>query len=46
MTCPRCRRQVSDTDPGRKAHRQSCVAIPEHRPRRWGKKKKKKEVAK
>lgn len=36
LQCPRCRRMVADTSRGRTAHKQSCVYIPEHRPKGWG----------
>ncbi len=38
VTCPRCRRTVTDDEKGRTAHRQSCVTIPRTRPKRWGQK--------
>lgn len=41
IICPRCRRSVSDTDEGRKAHGVSCVKIPKHRVKSWGVKVKK-----
>lgn len=40
LTCPRCERLVADSPHGRKAHRSSCVEIPETRNKKtWGKKK-------